>query len=320
MKILCLFYDGGYGVTRASNLIFNAIKNEYKDTIKHLSNINNTYVIYDIIKNHNPDVIVTQDYFSWIMNAISCYKIDHHVKSILYSLYIDDIIPDGLETFDGFFVPENNSMKYSRNCVAAASSVFYLPLEPNFRYDIEWSKRENNFIYAGRIDRTKLNLKILSLLDKHHQTLHVYGAITDQKHFSKCRRFNSFKYMGVATTNMMPSIFNKYKFHILYSETDCFSISSLEAAACGTIPITIGRILKWMKDYSFQFSNIHEFSIMQPALLIHDLTKFSINISNKIDSNYRVAPFIEQFGRALKNPVKNIKPVIKSNFISHPQR
>lgn len=313
MKILGLSYNAGSGVNRASRLIYDAIKTEF-DLKYILSNENSVCYFYNLLRLIKPDVVVLQDLFPFITEAVASYKLEHKLKSFLYTTYdtagpMDD---KGLEIIDHLFVPEKNEMCFSRNEVIQASNEFYFPLESNFDYKREWSGRKN-FVYVGRVEPLKLNHSLLDVLGESNQYLDVYGSATDEEHFRRCSYNPWFRYQGYCGNYAMPSVYNSYKFHILFSETDCFSISSLEAAACGCIPIIIRypiTVFKWCAEYSFQLETLKQFKKLLFLLITKDLTYLATELSEKVRARYNLANFMTQFKEYLAMPNKKFDILI----------
>jgi len=313
LKILGLSYNAGSGVNRASRLLYDAIKTEF-DLKYILSNENSVYYFYNLLRLIKPDVVVLQDLFPFITEAVASYKLEHKLKSFLYTTYdsIEPMDDKGLEMIDHFFVPEKNECCFSRSEVPQTSNEFYFPLEANFDYKREWSGRKN-FVYVGRVDPSKLDHSILNVLGRSDQHLDVYGGICDKDYFGHCSNSPWFRYKGYRGNYAMPSVYNNYKFHILFSETDCFSISSLEAAACGCIPIIIRYpiiVFKWCAEYSFQLEKLKQFKDLLPLLLTKDLTHFATEISEKVKTRYNLTSFMTQFKEYLAMPNKEYSILI----------
>jgi glycosyltransferase involved in cell wall biosynthesis len=309
MKVLFLFHKVGGGVDRASLLIYNSLCDFFENKKIH-TKINVDAHYYYLIEDYKPDIIVTQDFFPFIIRSISLYKLKNNVRTMLYSLFLPDreIHPFNLSTFDFLFLPERTKYFGGYSKLSQESTDFFLPIEDSFKSITQWNKRKN-FVYCGRINPYKFNVRLLKLLDKLRMSIDIYGEICDQNFFNVCRQHKSFNYIKKAEIFEMPSIYNNYKYHFLDSETDCFSISSLEAAACGAIPIILHKDLsrfKWCESYSIQLDNFDKLELLILSVLMGDFSEFSEFISREINKKYNREFFVEQFKASLDKPIKKI--------------
>jgi len=95
-------------------------------------------------------------------------------------------------------------------------------------------RQNKNFIYAGRINEWKVPYDILI---KYKNEIDVYGQITDQKYFDKIKDIINYK--GNVSHKELSDIYNTYEKSILFSKTECLSISLREQLLCGLIPYVI---------------------------------------------------------------------------------
>lgn len=212
--------------------------------------------LIDIIKEHNPRIIIIHDsstieYLSYIKIlypkiiicyfALSGYGETSHTNHIAPFDYV--ICPYGIDTYN---VSTNG---YSN--IKKVEFMFDLP--SRFKIKNPFQSRKKDLIYVGRVHSSKLTFEFLKILqDETDLELHAYGMIhrDNDNYFERLCRLKSFKYFKEIPNTFIHEIYNNYKYFILSSNTDCFSIASIEAIYCGCLPIIknrypIGKTIRW---------------------------------------------------------------------------
>lgn len=288
-------YDAGGGINQATSRIYNVIKKANTSTKLYTTKNSSSYVAFWFLLHYKPHLIIIHDFFDFIVTAAANYKIVNNNAKIIFLSLCNGKQLNGLELFDAILLPKGNQLNFSRNGHFAKSENFYYPLESNFKKKTDWRSRKN-FVYIGRISPSKINIRIIQIFEKYGIFLEAFGPITDNDYFSYITSYQSFIYKGQIGHRRVPDVLNKYKYHILSSQTDCFSLTSLEAAACGSIPLFVSCRQKfpWAQDISFSF-DIAEFENAIPMLLLTDLENYSSYISKNVIKTYNEENFLNIF-------------------------
>jgi len=158
----------------------------------------------------------------------------HIIENVKYD-YIFNISHGTLKDsslFDAIF-----ELNYEYNCQFNECSLNVFPIKycpGNIWENYHIKEKNDNFIYAGRINEGKIPF---NLLQKYENKIDVYGKITDNKYFDKIK--NIINYKDDVSHKELVGIYNNYKYSILFSKTECLSISLREQLMCGLEPIVI---------------------------------------------------------------------------------
>ena len=302
--IILASYDAGGGISHFTNRIYNILQQEYGRIKLYITKNSSSYIFFKVLLHYRPKTIIIHDYFPFLIQAAAHYKIVDSNTTLIFISLCKEEPPNGLELFDHILLPQTVSLHFSRNEHFIVSKDFYYPLGKKFKKTKWWNERKA-FIYVGRICRSKINLELIKTLDNSNMIIDVYGNITEYDYYKILTHYKSFNYKGAAPHYKLPTILNNYKFHLLASQTDCFSISSLESAACGTIPVFVNccRKLEWAKDISFRLT-LTEFWKLIPLLITSNLEPFSTQISDYVLSLYNKDSFLQLF-KEIKNDRHN---------------
>ena len=97
-------------------------------------------------------------------------------------------------------------------------------------------KRQNKFIYIGRINKDKINQSYLNLLKELNIKIDVYGKIEDKL---LIKNNNILNYKGIINNEEIPNLLINYDYYISLSKIDQCPKSILEAMKMGLIVISI---------------------------------------------------------------------------------
>lgn len=271
MKTVFLFYNSGSGGFVANLMIKNAIMNlwpdnEYKEIYEKYSN--KEYYI-PFLEKEKPDIIILQDFYIGLIEAAIEYKSKskNKCKVLLFS-FTPYEKNDYEDSIDQFFVPyrENEFLSLPKNC-----SYYNPPLEiSNFKIIKNYNNRKKNICTFARLNGEKTNTNILEFF-KNEMIHYDYYAVkqleyNNEQYHLKMLFDNKFCNLYEQVSRIeLPLVLNNYKFHILCSR-ECFSIITLEAMACGTIPILISNKenfdyeLSWIpKNFGYKFTSTSDF-------------------------------------------------------------
>jgi len=187
------------------------------DLIKDWVKYNKKYDIVIFNEGHSEDMI-----FKTIIDNIN-YK---YIFNISHGTLKDSY--DFNAVFD---------LNYEYICQSASHIYNIFPLKycpGNIWENKNLERQHKNFIYAGRINEWKIPYDILI---KYKNEIDVYGQITDQEYFDKIKDIINYK--GNVSHKELSDIYNTYEKSILFSKTECLSISLREQLLCGLIPHVI---------------------------------------------------------------------------------
>jgi len=277
-KILGLFYDSEGGI----NVVNSLIESSFGNITCYYSKYSNSEPYADAIRRFNPDVVITQDAFPGIMQAIEESSVPEKIAFMVY---------DSSESY-----PSIRMMKLYRD----GKGDFHMPFD-TLQWPIlkEWKNRRD-FCYVGRICSDKISREILDIED-----IDVYG---EPNHRDPLYNYSVFKhhykrYLDRGDVNI---VLNNYKYHILHTHTDCFSLISAEAMMSGTIPVIIaqdGFDLKWTnwlpEGYGLRYDSFAKFYADLDNLKTKDLSQKALKESHWIKAFHNQPNFKAEIGDIL---------------------
>jgi len=312
-KILFLFYNAGAGVHVANSMVEDAVRSLPYDLTfcREYGNDSSATYYYPLIVKDSPDIIVLQDFFPGLIQAAVDYKMQENAacKILLFSFTTyptaADIDKALLEKLDGIYLPHRDNPVVD---TPAHVNTFHPPLNlSRFKPYRSWADREKVFCSIGRLIDTKCSVSLLSQFQNYKAPYDYYAnrvdvTARDQTYCNLVASFNEFATLHPQLTRgQVARTLNNYKYHILLAEGDCFSIITLEALACGTIPILICStnrrqgLLSWLPEsFGLHYRSIEDFANDIPRLQTVDLSKKSKDESLYIRAHYNQADFYAQ--------------------------
>ena len=295
MKILCLFYDSAGGINIVNSLIYEGVKfwvencSPESQVIQFSSADSSVSVHEEVIVKEQPDVIITQDVFPNILQAIhnsnakkklSFLVSDFDNEEILYSSIQFLKLYRGEKDFDFFH-------------------EFHMPFNTlNWPILKSWGDRRN-FCFVGRFHPDKVSPEVINMSE-------VYGEMNDTMLCKYARDKHTYK--GNLPRGDVSIVLNNYKYHILHTATDCFSLISAEAMMSGTIPIIIPQPqyhlypwLNWMPEsFGIKYDNFLDFYRDADRLRKEDFTNKAKKESYWIKAFHNQPNFASHLDRVLK--------------------
>lgn len=317
-KVLFLFYNAGAGIHVANSMIEDAVKSlpfelEFK---KIFSSYSNSSYYLPLIEQYKPDIIVMQDFFPGLIEAAVGYKKNDNLscKVLLFS-FTDYPASENeaalIKEIDKVYLPNRAGIKGPD-----WTEIFNPPLSLTKFYNYKnWNGRDKTFCSIGRLIKTKCTNNLIHELDKTRAGYDYYASGSyadegyDQERDEALRKEQgdlSTAFYTSKTCKLYPPLtrgkicrtLNKYKYHVLLAEDDCFSIITLEAFASGTIPILIcsnerrSELLSWIpKGFGLHYENIYDFIADVSNLEKKDYSEKARKESLYIRSVYNQADF-----------------------------
>lgn len=135
-------------------------------------------------------------------------------------------------------------------------------------------KKQNKFIYIGRINKDKIDETYLNLIKKLNIKIDVYGKIEDKLLIKNNKILN---YKGIINNEEIPNLLLKYNYYISLSKIDQCPKSIYEAMKMGLIVITI------------RFFGSNFLSHKQNCLILknENLNEIKSFIKNKTEQNFK---------------------------------
>ncbi|RLE67011.1 MAG: hypothetical protein DRJ38_00125 [Thermoprotei archaeon] len=250
-------------------------------------------IIAEELARLQPDVIVMNEQFPRVMEAVYYYRLTHKCNVILLNHCYDCINgrrvddPDRrllvrrfLRQIDTIlnlnYVPEN--AKLLRNVIR-----MYHPCNPKFRLKIPWDERPKKCLYWGNLAPHKFNVKFLELYDD----IDVYGRIRCDGEY-KDRLLESGCYRGYLPEERLVDTINEYKYFVVpHDGYEPFMLTLQEAMQCGTIPLVTNSRdypksywIDWAKGLYIEFRDVWQLS--RWLRRDRDLTQMSYGIAREI--------------------------------------
>jgi len=276
MKCLFINLDRGAGVSLIGEL--------FLDIIKRFGGINSidVYTTQCINQskefiNYEYDIAIINDYSPHAMTYKNIFA-NNKFKYILNISHgtlsqIPDWMTGSIDLNYEYVINPNHK---ARNI----NKIFPLHFVPGNIWENKDKPRINDrFVYAGRISNDKLPCDVLQKLNCN---IDVYGFITDQKYYETIKHL--INYCGEADHKRLVDVYNCYRYSILFSNTECLSISLREQIMCGTTPLIIDK-----QGYS---KSINQYVIN------YDVDNFG---KNRLPINLNLNTYVFDFNKMILN-------------------
>lgn len=170
------------------------------------------------------------------------------------------------------------------------------------RFYKENNIRTNEFLYIGRLEQGKGVLETIDLLHRTEWKLNVFGEGTLKQKLIDHANLNNvnIEIHGILPNNLLPEIYNKYKYFILNSNSEGMSKVLLEAMACGCIvfcsDIEANKNIVNNSENGFFIKNKENFeNILERLTQNHQLEeRVSSKATKYISKNFSLDNFVEK--------------------------
>lgn len=289
MNITFLLYDSESGGSVANQMIVNGAKGVLPGSSFYVISSKGENSYGELISS-SPDIIILQDFFPSEIALAYRYKKEFPLCKILlftFSAGLNDPhaeveIMNMLGSFDQIFLPYRRALMPIQEKLHNVSN-YYPPLElSRFAFQREWNSRIGGFCEISRLISSKISPHALEDFSRLHITFDFFASSPHRKYAQEHWRLAD-QFRGSAQCRKalphgsVASMLNNYRYHYLEASDDCFSIITLEAFACGAIPVIIADENKssiemsWIPEgFGFVFHTVDEFFAEVQNLLIKD--------------------------------------------------
>ena len=282
---MILYYnpDVGSGIEYVGNIIKSWIDEIQKPYIEVKDQDHPLHLIQHFIKN-KPDIVIVNEEFDSICNALSYYKLFFPKTKIIYIYHVWQNIVylyqhlqyDNrhkqflLELVDNIicvnYPPEDKRIPIH---IKRKMYTAFMPMDPDiYKIKTLWRKRKNMFMYLGNIMKHKMSEDFLQKIQSTDITIDCYGKMSSDPDYAEL--FNSCKnvvHKGYVSQEKVSDVMNEYKFFVMPHEgPEPFNIAMLQAIMCGTIPLIVNdrnassaSWIDWAKDLYYSNNNVDEF-------------------------------------------------------------
>lgn len=198
------------------------------------------------------------------------------VNSKVYN-YLKVIFPDirlafftlcsqGLEStnysmFDYYIGPNANNSDVPKHKIEMQKIDFMFNFPKVFNEKIDYDKRSNDLLFIGKIEEHKINENFFNAVKRNAKPkMILYGKkkYDENSYLNMIDKCYSFVVNDPLPSLELPKIYNQFKYLVVPSDCECFSLAAVEATLCGCIPITIKTThngLRWANPLTPQFRN-----------------------------------------------------------------
>ena len=147
-----------------------------------------------------------------------------NILQFKFSLKYADII-----SVSNFFDKRYYSLVFKKK-----TELIYNFINTNLFYDYK-KKRNNDFLYIGRISNEKNIIKIIKVFkDNPKFNLHLYGdKKINNKKYDLYKNVENIRFFSAIPNNSIPKLLNEYRFLILLSNFEGLSKTVIEGMGCG---------------------------------------------------------------------------------------
>ncbi len=310
-SVLALFYDSAGGINRMNDLIYLALKRFAEQHEIELSwfcsSDGNPDLVTQAIARVNPDLLITQDIFPNILAAMQGSGIDSFCfsPSLLLQEHYDELV----STFPNiiFFSVDRPG---SKTPTVKGIRNYVIPFDAReFEHSARWGSRLGNFCSIGRYHPCKISHELIATRQVHvyadEPSFPKYGdPESPQYMYSKAKALYGFakslhRHEGALKSYVDVNLtLASYKYHVLHTKTDCFSLSSAEALLSGAIPIIIANEypldpwINWIPaEYRITYSSFDDFEQDIDKLKSQDFNKLSVESRNWIRATHNIPNF-----------------------------
>lgn len=255
---------------------------------------------------------------SWIAVINRIFNGKKYISRSGYEMYQNELNNKGILKKIIYYFLSILSYKFSDKIIVTTKDIkkfiiktFFLNhkkiiIIPNYinteKFKIFGKKRNNDFLYVGRLSEEKNLFMIFQLFKGNKKKLNVLGngilkdALIEYKDKNKI----NINFLKNKKNDKMPYVFNRFKFFILMSKYEGHPKALLEAMACGCICIVkksqgIKSIIK-NNNNGFYIKNKVEFSqiLIKIQKNITLARKISKNSSDYVEKNFSLNKIIRK--------------------------
>lgn len=306
----------GSGIEYVGEEFIKFTREVYKD-INIISNQNPPYLLYKELMEFKPSIIILNEYYSRALEAVAYYKLSFPKTKIIFINHSSKIpLDNDIEKKDQYIgirgiykdidyhIGLNGEGKDNPNII----DFGYMPVNPDvYNITTKWENRVKKFIILGNINDQKISKKFVE-----RNSLHIdcYGINNgDYKEFNNNPQLQFISHLN---QYKVPEILNEYKYAIFpFGGKEIFSISILQAALCGTIPIILNDSGKpwseWASGIIFESNNIDVFveNLKHINKNNPDMSRLSEHISSVAKNKYNYQNIKIKYQDILKSILNN---------------
>lgn len=263
-RVLVVDPDTGGGIRQASVYLYWYLRKFYEVRFFSVGSLSSPPLIfksgYSVVKEFKPDMIIVHDTSRiepWAYIKILMPEIRLAYFSLCQNSHDD---PNYISCFDYYLGPQADTYHHS-SCHNSnlKKVVFMFDLPERFKVNNSFQKRKKNaLLYMGRLQSDKFNVDFIKLLRKRDDLIvEAFGDNypEDMAYTEEVRNTSNIKVFNYVPNGVVQDIYNNYRYLVLPSNTDCFSLVSIEMVACGGIPIVKRRFCvsyKWSNEMTPQ--------------------------------------------------------------------
>ena len=269
-KVLIIHKHAGIGIKIATKYLIKYLSRYYEVYDFELLNCKDIKSIFNLINENNIKNIIVHD----VEKHGNLFKQIRKNFDLNFFYFVPAYV--GVEkrrnfkVFDCTISGSDSILKSKRNI----KWVFDIPTR--FKSQMKFNERKNTFLYCGRINEFKLDPVLIDRIVGTPYKLDIFGYIETNEDRSlldnyKRRSIDSnVIFHNPVKNHEIENLYNQYKFIALASNTDVFSLFSLEAACCGCIPIIYKRegvVFPWLSRLTKEVNSAKDMVSAYEALL-----------------------------------------------------
>lgn len=298
-KVLMVNLDVGSGIEYCGNIFTGWLREREDVILEVIKDQNPSTIIVDQIIKILPDIIVLNEQFDRVFQAVYYYKkfnprtkvllLNHSWKNIMVKCEDARNDIDSIKwQFNRTFFDETCDIIINLNCkpksvewplyVKNKMIDSYFPVDQSFMNSMEWSSRKKMFLIFGSIGPLRISEEFISSIDGTNLHIDCYGRMDGKEEYmSKFNKCKELVYKGIVPQEKVSDVLNQYKYFIMpHNGTEIFNISLLQAILCGTIPVVCNDRNSKNFDYTWiDWADGLYFGCYRTSDLVHNLLKLS---------------------------------------------
>jgi len=287
----------GGGIERTGRVVESMLPDAYVYRLQ-----NPGFVMFEDLIRAQPDVIVMNEQFPRVMEAVYYYKLAkscrvillNHCYSNLGGRAVDDhdrqlLVKKLLQRIDAIinlnYIPPGH--RVPENVIR-----LYHPCNPEFHLRIPWDDRSKKCLYWGNLLPHKFDVRFLDL----YSEIDIYGTIRCDGEY-RDKILESGCYRGYIPEGRLVDTINEYKYFVVpHNGYEPFMLTLQEAMQCGTIPLVANSRdyprsywIDWARGLYYEFGSLD--LLARWLRTDHNLSDFSFYISGEIQKRHSYERF-----------------------------
>lgn len=284
IKVLYINPNVGSGIENIGNEILDILKPFTDCNIMEYKYQNPAFIVLPEIIKFNPDVIILNEFYPRILQAMSFYKImqskvkliliNHTLSTLKYfplkceaehnKIYGADMIVQVNHTIINEvdlilnldWKPEIVGIP---DIIRRKTTSILFPVDGNkFKINVPWKERKKDFFYFGNVLPHKFSEEFLDTLKDSEIKIDIYGKLSEEPEYieynKKIMNHPSINYHGWVEPDKVVDIMNEYKFFLSpRGGHEPFMMTMAEVIMCGCIPLVVNDRRKaesdWIEHY-----------------------------------------------------------------------